>query len=180
MKRILCLVTALCMALALLIPFSRLYLGVHTPLDVGVSFLIGWLLVLAFYPLLEEIGHRGEVGEARRARAGGLDDLERGVEHPGPRDAERDLQHLVDRRAGEAQEHEKIALVFVHAPEDHQHKEHEQRLAAELRHALHERVEQRSAQLGDGAQAVQIPFHKGSHSFLSTFFRKNEVKHGAL
>ena len=122
---------------------------------------------------------RGE-GEARRARAGGLDDLERGVEHPGPRDAERDLQHLVDRRAGEAQEHEKIALVFVHAPEDHQHKEHEQRLAAELRHALHERVEQRSAQLGDGAQAVQIPFHKGSHSFLSTFFRKNEVKHGAL
>ena len=52
-----------CMALALLIPFSRLYLGVHTPLDVGVSFLIGWLLVLAFYPLLEEIGHRGEVLE---------------------------------------------------------------------------------------------------------------------
>ena len=42
---------------------SRLYLGVHTPLDVGVSFLIGWLLVLAFYPLLEEIGHRGEVLE---------------------------------------------------------------------------------------------------------------------
>ena len=53
----------LCMALALLIPFSRLYLGVHTPLDVGVSFVIGWLLVLAFYPLLEEIGHRGEVLE---------------------------------------------------------------------------------------------------------------------
>lgn len=44
-------------------PFSRLYLGVHTPLDVGVSFLIGWLLVLALYPLLEEIGHRGEVLE---------------------------------------------------------------------------------------------------------------------
>ncbi len=51
------------MALALLIPFSRLYLGVHTPLDVGVSFVIGWVLVLAFYPLLEEIGHRGEVLE---------------------------------------------------------------------------------------------------------------------
>ena len=55
--------SALCMALALLIPFSRLYLGVHTPLDVGVSFVVGWLLVLAFYPLLEEIGHRGEVLE---------------------------------------------------------------------------------------------------------------------
>jgi len=56
-------VRVVCMALALLIPFSRLYLGVHTPLDVGVSFLIGWLLVLALYPLLEEIGHRGEVLE---------------------------------------------------------------------------------------------------------------------
>lgn len=56
-------VRVVCMALALLIPFSRLYLGVHTPLDVGVSFVIGWLLVLAFYPLLEEIGHRGEVLE---------------------------------------------------------------------------------------------------------------------
>ena len=56
-------VRVVCMALALLIPFSRLYLGVHMPLDVGVSFLIGWLLVLAFYPLLEEIGHRGEVLE---------------------------------------------------------------------------------------------------------------------
>ena len=51
------------MALALLIPFSRLYLGVHTPLDVGVSFVIGWVLVLTFYPLLEEIGHRGEALE---------------------------------------------------------------------------------------------------------------------
>ena len=28
-----------------------------------MSFLIGWLLVLALYPLLEEIGHRGEVLE---------------------------------------------------------------------------------------------------------------------
>ena len=42
-------VRVVCMVLALLIPFSRLYLGVHTPLDVGVSFLIGWLLVLAFF-----------------------------------------------------------------------------------------------------------------------------------
>lgn len=30
---------------------SRMYLGVHTPLDVGVSFLLGLLLVFALYPL---------------------------------------------------------------------------------------------------------------------------------
>lgn len=31
--------------------FSRMYLGVHTPLDVGVSFGIGLVLVFALYPL---------------------------------------------------------------------------------------------------------------------------------
>ena len=51
-------VRIVCLALTLVIPFSRMYLGVHTPLDVGVSFVIAWLLVLACYPLLEEIGHR--------------------------------------------------------------------------------------------------------------------------
>jgi undecaprenyl-diphosphatase len=51
-------VRVVCMALALLIPFSRLYLGVHTPLDIGVSFLIGWLLVLALYPVMEEADRR--------------------------------------------------------------------------------------------------------------------------
>ena len=39
--------------LALLISFSRLYLGVHTPLDVGVSLAIGIALVFALYPLFE-------------------------------------------------------------------------------------------------------------------------------
>ena len=39
--------------LALLVSFSRLYLGVHTPLDVGVSLAIGILLVFALYPLFE-------------------------------------------------------------------------------------------------------------------------------
>lgn len=48
-----------CLALTLLIPFSRMYLGVHTPLDVGVSFLLAWGLVFAFAPLLEEIERRG-------------------------------------------------------------------------------------------------------------------------
>lgn len=36
-----------------LVSFSRLYLGVHTPLDVGVSLLIGTVLVFALYPLFE-------------------------------------------------------------------------------------------------------------------------------
>lgn len=54
-------VRAVCLALALLIPFSRLYLGVHTPLDVGVSFLLAWAMVFAFAPLLEEIQRRSVV-----------------------------------------------------------------------------------------------------------------------
>lgn len=54
-------VRAVSLVLSLLIPFSRLYLGVHTPLDVGVSFLIAWVLVLVSFPLLEEIEHRGVV-----------------------------------------------------------------------------------------------------------------------
>lgn len=42
----------LCIVLILLISFSRMYLGVHTPADVGVSLLIGSVLVFAFYPLM--------------------------------------------------------------------------------------------------------------------------------
>ncbi len=34
-----------------LVAFSRMYLGVHTPLDVGVSLLIGAALVFALYPI---------------------------------------------------------------------------------------------------------------------------------
>ncbi len=44
----------ICVILAVLIPVSRLYLGVHTPLDVGVSFVIGIALVLAMYPLIKK------------------------------------------------------------------------------------------------------------------------------
>ncbi len=43
----------LCIALILLVSFSRMYLGVHTPADVGVSLLIGSVLVLGFYPLMQ-------------------------------------------------------------------------------------------------------------------------------
>ena len=44
--------------LTVLIAFSRMYLGVHTPLDVGVSFLIAAVLVLVVYPLMEEAERR--------------------------------------------------------------------------------------------------------------------------
>lgn len=39
--------------LLLLIAFSRMYLGVHTPKDVFVSLLIGLVWVLALYPIIE-------------------------------------------------------------------------------------------------------------------------------
>ena len=40
-------------AAILLVAFSRMYLGVHTPLDVGVSLLIGTVMVFLLYPLFE-------------------------------------------------------------------------------------------------------------------------------
>ena len=38
---------------AVLVPLSRMYLGVHTPLDVGVAAVIAVVLVFALYPLME-------------------------------------------------------------------------------------------------------------------------------
>lgn len=40
--------------MCLLVPFSRLYLGVHTPLDVGVSVAIALALVFIGYPLFKK------------------------------------------------------------------------------------------------------------------------------
>ena len=40
-----------CLALVVLVPFSRMYLGVHTPLDVGVAFLMAAVLLAVFYPV---------------------------------------------------------------------------------------------------------------------------------
>lgn len=40
-------------AVIVLVAFSRMYLGVHTPLDVGVSLLIGTALFAAFYPMFK-------------------------------------------------------------------------------------------------------------------------------
>ncbi len=41
------------LVIILLVAFSRMYLGVHTPLDVGVSLLIGAALTLALYPVFK-------------------------------------------------------------------------------------------------------------------------------
>lgn len=43
----------LCIAACLLVSLSRMYLGVHTPLDVGVSFIIAILLIFVLYPAVE-------------------------------------------------------------------------------------------------------------------------------
>ena len=43
-------VRIVCVILMLLVPFSRMYLGVHTPLDVGVAFVTALALAAAFYP----------------------------------------------------------------------------------------------------------------------------------
>ncbi len=43
----------LCIVLALLTAISRMYLGVHTPLDVGVSLVVATILVFVLYPLFE-------------------------------------------------------------------------------------------------------------------------------
>jgi undecaprenyl-diphosphatase len=41
-------------ALCILVPLSRMYLGVHTPADVGVSMLIATVLLFVGYPLFEK------------------------------------------------------------------------------------------------------------------------------
>ncbi len=46
---------AVCAVIILLVAFSRMYLGVHTPLDVGVSLVTGLVLTLALWPLFRDI-----------------------------------------------------------------------------------------------------------------------------
>lgn len=46
-------VQVVCIALIALTAFSRMYLGVHTPADVGASLVMGTVLVFALYPLFE-------------------------------------------------------------------------------------------------------------------------------
>jgi len=47
-------VRAVCIVLIIITAFSRMYLGVHTPADVGVSLVLSTVLVFAFYPLFEK------------------------------------------------------------------------------------------------------------------------------
>jgi len=41
----------ICAIIVFLVPISRMYLGVHTPLDTGVSFIIGLILIFSLYPM---------------------------------------------------------------------------------------------------------------------------------
>ncbi len=45
---------AVCAALILIVPFSRMYLGVHTPLDVGVAFACAAALAVGLYPCFRD------------------------------------------------------------------------------------------------------------------------------
>ena len=49
----------ICMFVAILVPFSRMYLGVHTPLDVFVSAAIAIMLIVALKPVVLETKYRG-------------------------------------------------------------------------------------------------------------------------
>lgn len=48
--------------LAILTAFSRMYLGVHTPLDVGVSILVAVVLVAVMHPLFKDLDQKPERG----------------------------------------------------------------------------------------------------------------------
>lgn len=46
---------ALCIALCVLVPFSRMYLGVHTPKDVLVSAALALLMIFALPPIMDKL-----------------------------------------------------------------------------------------------------------------------------
>ncbi len=48
-------------ALIILVPFSRMYLGVHTPLDVGVSFFIALALALIIKPIIQKAKENSKI-----------------------------------------------------------------------------------------------------------------------
>jgi len=53
----------LCIALCILVPLSRMYLGVHTPADVLVSVAVALVLIFGFYPVLHKAFSAGENGK---------------------------------------------------------------------------------------------------------------------
>ena len=50
-------VRVLCISLCVLVPLSRMYLGVHTPLDVGVSILVAATLAVGLWCLFSKVGY---------------------------------------------------------------------------------------------------------------------------
>lgn len=48
------LVRIVCIVFCVLVPLSRMYLGVHTPVDVGVSIAIAAVLIFGLYPLMSK------------------------------------------------------------------------------------------------------------------------------
>lgn len=53
---------AVCIALAVIVPFSRMYLGVHTPLDIAAAAVVALALVFALKPVFQ----RGDPNGIRR------------------------------------------------------------------------------------------------------------------
>ena len=53
-----------CAVFIILVPFSRMYLGVHTPLDVGVSFALAAVLVIALWPCFRDDEQFGKTVKA--------------------------------------------------------------------------------------------------------------------
>ncbi len=48
------LVRVVCVVICVLVPLSRMYLGVHTPADVGVSIAVALVLIFGIYPLVQK------------------------------------------------------------------------------------------------------------------------------
>ncbi len=46
----------ICIAICFIVPFTRMYLGVHTPADVCVSILIASALIFGLYPIIHKAG----------------------------------------------------------------------------------------------------------------------------
>ena len=58
---------AVCLLAGILVPFSRLYLGVHTPMDVGFSVVAALILVFSLKPLFLPAGEQPLKGETSRS-----------------------------------------------------------------------------------------------------------------
>ena len=94
----------------------------------------------------------GREGIAASPGARRLDDREIRVLDPRPRNAERQLQKLVEDRADEADEEQIIALALVHAPKDRQREHNKQDLVSEIRDCGEKPIQRRAA---DALQPIE-------------------------